>query len=128
MTKMKKEIKTNNAPSPIGPYSQAIETENMLFISGQIGLNPSTGQLVNNTIEDETKQVMENIGAILRKAGLDYNDVVKCSIFLSDIKQFSDINNIYEKYFSDPYPARETVEVSCLPKNVNIEISVIATK
>ena len=125
---MKKEIKTNNAPKPIGPYSQAIQTKNILFISGQIALDAKTGKLINNNIMNETKKVMENIGAILKKANLDYKNIVKSSIFIVDMKQFNDINSIYGQYFSSPYPARETVEVSCLPKNVNIEISVIATK
>ena len=125
---MKKEIKTNNAPKPIGPYSQAIETENLLFVSGQIAQDSKTGKIDNDSIEIETKKVMENIGAILKKANLDYKDIVKSSIFISDIKQFNAINSIYGEYFSPPYPARETIEVSCLPKNVNIEISVVAKK
>lgn len=125
---MKKEIKTNSAPSPIGPYSQAIETKNTLFISGQVGLNPNTGKLMIQDIETETKQVMENLGAILKQANLNYHNVVKCSIFIADMKQFKKINLVYDKYFSQPYPARETVEVSSLPKNANIEISAIAIK
>lgn len=125
---MKKEIKTNNAPSPIGPYSQAVLHNNMLFVSGQIAINSETNQLINNTIEEETHQVMKNIGAILSEVNLEFSDIIKCSIFIKDMNQFSAINMIYGSYFTPPYPARETVEVSCLPKNVNVEISVIAAK
>jgi len=127
-SKMKKEIKTNNAPSPIGPYSQAVLHNNMLFVSGQIAINSETNQLINNTIEEETHQVMKNIGAILNEVNLEFSDIIKCSIFIKDMNQFSAINMIYGSYFTPPYPARETVEVSCLPKNVNVEISVIAAK
>ena len=125
---MKKEIKTNNAPSPIGPYSQAVLHNNMLFVSGQIAINSETNQLISNTIEEETHQVMKNIGAILNEVNLEFSDIIKCSIFIKDMNQFSAINMIYGSYFTPPYPARETVEVSCLPKNVNVEISVIAAK
>jgi len=125
---MKKEIKTNNAPSPIGPYSQAVLHNNMLFVSGQIAINSETNQLINNTIKEETHQVMKNIGAILNEVNLEFSDIIKCSIFIKDMNQFSAINMIYGSYFTPPYPARETVEVSCLPKNVNVEISVIAAK
>ncbi len=125
---MKKEIQTNNAPSPIGPYSQAILYNNMLFISGQIAINPSTGNIITNSIEKETHQVMNNIKAILEEAEFELKNIVKCSIFISDMKKFSKINKVYGSYFKSPYPSRETVEVSCLPKNVNVEISVIAAK
>ena len=100
----------------------------MLFISGQIAINPSTGNIITNSIEKETHQVMNNIKAILEEAEFELKNIVKCSIFISDMKKFSKINKVYGSYFKSPYPSRETVEVSCLPKNVNVEISVIAAK
>lgn len=125
---MKKVIRTNNAPAPIGPYSQAVEANNTLYVSGQIALNPVDGQLVMLNIIREATQVMENISAILKEAGYSFTDVVKSTIFLSDMNNFSAVNDVYATYFSDNFPARETVEVSGLPKNVNVEISVIAVK
>lgn len=122
----KKIIETTLAPKPLGPYSQAIKSGNMLFVSGQIPIDPQTGTIINDSIELETKQVMENLGAVITEAGLKFNDVVKCSIFLKDMNQFSKINEIYATYFDNNPPCRETVEVSRLPKNVNIEISCIA--
>lgn len=119
-------INTPDAPSPIGPYSQAVKTNNMLFVSGQIALNPATGELVVNDIASETRQVMDNIAAVLKAAQLSFDHVVKCSIFVSDLAQFSAINEIYGSYFGSNAPARETVEVSKLPKNANLEISCIA--
>ena len=123
---MKTKISSNNAPQPIGPYSQAIKMNNLLFISGQIAMHPNTGNLVINKIEDETELVMENLKNILLAANYSLNDVVKCSIFLSNMDDFEAVNKIYGQYFSAPYPARETIEVKKLPKNVNVEISAIA--
>jgi 2-iminobutanoate/2-iminopropanoate deaminase len=126
---MKKIIQTKNAPLPIGPYSQAVLTGNTLYVSGQIAINPNTGELITQNLEEETKQVMENLKAVLSAADMDFKHVVKCSIFLSDMNNFSTVNEIYGRYFTENnYPARETVEVSVLPKNVNVEISCIAVK
>jgi len=123
---MKRKITSNNAPKPIGPYSQAIKNNNMIFISGQIAINPETNLLIIDNIEDETKMVMENIKNILLECDCTFDNIVKCSIFLSDMALFESVNKVYGEYFQDPYPARETVEVGCLPKNVNVEISAIA--
>ena len=123
---MKQNIFSNDAPKPIGPYSQAIKMGKMIFVSGQIAIDPRTNLLIIDNIQAETKMVMENIKNILKVANCSLNDVVKCSIFLSKMEFFDSVNNIYGSYFSTPYPARETIEVSCLPKNVNVEISVIA--
>lgn len=124
---MKKIITTDNAPAPIGPYSQAVLTENMLYTSGQIAINPKSGLLILDTIQDETHQVMKNIKAILEAANMTFNNVIKTSIFISDMDQFSEINKIYGSYFNETEaPARETVQVARLPKDVNVEISVIA--
>ena len=126
---MKKIINTAKAPAPIGPYSQAVMANNTLYVSGQIAINPTTGELISDNLTEETKQVMENLKAVLLAAGMNFDNVVKCSIFLSDMNNFSVVNEIYGSYFSeDNYPARETVEVSMLPKNVNVEISCIAVK
>ena len=119
-------IKTDLAPAPIGPYNQAVKAGNFLFASGQIALDPATGNLINATIAEEAHQVMKNIAAILKEAGADYNNIVKTTIFLSDMSLFAEVNEIYGSYFSGDYPARETVAVKGLPKNVNIEISVTA--
>ncbi len=128
-TQMKKIINTSNAPAPIGPYNQAILSGNMLYISGQIAINPETNELVTRTIVDETKQVMENLNAILKEAGMDFENVIKTSIFVSDMNNFSQINEVYGEYFNqETAPARETVEVANLPKFVNVEISAIAVK
>ena len=122
-------IRTGKAPLPIGPYNQAVLAGNFLFVSGQIALTPDTGELVTANIQAETERIMENIGAILEAAGLDFKDVVKSSIFLTDIGNFAVVNEVYGKYFTEQTaPARETVQVSKLPKNVNVEISVIAVK
>lgn len=124
----KKIIKTDKAPDPIGPYSQAVWAGDLLFISGQIALNPSTNELlVTNTVE-ETHQVMKNIGAILEEAGLDFDHIIKATIFLSDMSLFNAVNTAYGSYFTENFPARETVAVKGLPKNVNVEISIIASK
>lgn len=124
----KKEIITDNAPQPIGPYSQAIFAGDTLYVSGQIAINPKNGQLIQGDISEETRQVMTNLGAILNEAGLSYENVVKCSIFLKNMNDFVLINAAYEKYFIETAPARETIEVSGLPKNVNVEISCIAVR
>ena len=121
-------INTPNAPAPIGPYNQAILTGNMLFVSGQIALKPGTTELVNADIIEETHQVMQNLKSILAAASMDFNQVVKTTIFLSDMELFGQVNEIYGKYFEGEFPARETVAVKGLPKNVNVEISMIATR
>ena len=121
-------IYTEKAPKPIGPYSQAVMRGNALFVSGQVAFVPSTGELDTSSIENETKQVMENIKTIVEEAGMKMSDVVKSSIFLIDMNNFSKVNDIYGKYFPSDPPARETVQVSALPKKVNVEISVIAIK
>jgi len=125
---MKKEIiQTDNAPQPIGPYNQAVKFANLLFISGQIALQADGTSLIGASIEDETDQVMKNIKSILAEANLDFNDVIKISIFMKDLSLFSRVNETYGSYFkSDTAPARETVEVNKLPKNANIEMSIIA--
>ncbi|HXH19976.1 MAG TPA: RidA family protein [Chitinophagales bacterium] len=122
-------IRTDRAPLPIGPYNQAVLAGNWMFVSGQIALEPDTGELVTGDIKAETRRVMENIGAILEAAGLDFKNIVKTSVFLTDIGNFTAVNEVYGQYFSDAdAPARETVQVARLPKNVNVEISVIAMK
>ncbi len=123
---LKEIIKTNNAPAPIGPYSQAVKAGNMLFVSGQIAIDPQTNQLVNSSISDETHQVMKNIAAVLTEAQLNFSHIVKTTIFLNDMNLFATVNEVYGSYFSGDYPARETVAVKTLPRNVNVEISVIA--
>ncbi len=125
---MKKIVNTSNAPAPIGPYSQSVMAGNMLYVSGQIPLDASTGELVKGSIEEETHKVMENLKAILEEAGMYFANVVKCSIFVKDMGDFGKINQVYGEYFSEDPPARETVEVSGLPKGVNVEISCIATE
>ena len=125
---MKKIINTPNAPAPIGPYNQAVMTGDMLFISGQVALIPGTGELANTDITEETNQVMKNLKAILTEAGMEFGHVVKTTIFLSDMNLFGAVNEIYGSYFNSEYPARETVAVKGLPKNVNVEISMIASK
>ncbi len=123
---MKTIINTTNAPAPIGPYSQAVKAGNFLFVSGQIALDPKTGELVVGDIPTETKLVMENLKAILTEAGADFTNIVKSTIFLKDMGNFATVNEIYGSYFKDNFPARETVQAAALPKNVNVEISVIA--
>ena len=121
-------IYSDQAPEPIGPYSQAIQAGNMLFVSGQIAIDRKTGNLVSGSLADETHQVMKNLKAVLSAAGLDFTHVVKCSIFLKDMNSFAEVNAIYGEYFNANPPARETVEVSRLPKDVRVEISCIAVK
>jgi len=123
----KKIIHTGNAPAAIGPYSQAVTSNGMLFVSGQIPFVPKTMELVSSGIEDETHRVMKNLQAILEEAGIGFDHVVKCSIFVTDMGDFASINEVYGSYFGNQPPARETVAVSTLPKNVNVEISCIAT-
>jgi 2-iminobutanoate/2-iminopropanoate deaminase len=121
-------ITTTHAPAPIGPYNQAVLTGNMLFISGQICIDPATGELKNRDIQEETHQVMHNLKNILQQAGMDLGHVVKTTIFITDMHQFGAVNEVYGKYFESNFPARETVQVSALPKFVNVEISMIAVK
>jgi 2-iminobutanoate/2-iminopropanoate deaminase len=126
---MKKIITTHNAPAPIGPYNQAVLSGNTLYISGQIPIDPKTGSLIDGDIQKETKQSMKNLEAILHEAGMTFENVVKSTIFIKDMHQFSEINAVYATYFdADTAPARETVEVANLPKFVNVEISMIAVK
>lgn len=126
---MKKIINTSNAPAPVGPYNQSVLFNGILFLSGQIAINPDSGELIIDTIEEETHQVMKNIQAILSEAGMTFENILKCSVFVSDMNNYSRINAVYAKYFDeDTAPARELVEVANLPKFVNIEISVIAGK
>ena len=125
---MKKIISTINAPKVIGPYSQAVLVDNTLYCSGQIAINPKSGALNTANITTETNQVMQNLEAILSEAKMNFDNVVKCSIFLKDMKQYTDVNKVYAEYFNENPPAREAVEVSVLPRNVNIEISLIAVK
>jgi len=124
----KKVISTKKAPAAIGPYSQAILSNNTLYCSGQIAVNPENGELLTNNITEETHQVMKNISEVLKAADMNFTNVVKCSIFMTDMNQYTEINEVYASYFSEYPPAREAVEVSVLPKNVNVEISVIAVK
>lgn len=121
-------VNSKKAPAPIGPYSQAVKIDNTLYVSGQIALDADSGELIASNIEVETEQVMKNLGHVLAEAGMDYSNVVKCSIFVSDMNNFQLINAVYGKYFMKNPPARETVEVSRLPKDVNVEISCIAVK
>ncbi len=125
---MKKIISPKNGSAPIGPYSPGILTGNILFISGQIGKNPATNELVLSDIKAETKQVMENLKSILTEAGMDFGNVCNTTIFLSSMDSFASVNEVYGSFFTSDFPARETVEVSRLPLNVNVEISMIAIK
>ena len=122
----KKVINTSSAPAPIGPYNQAIQAGNLLFISGQVAINPASGNIEVTDVIGETHQVMHNLKAILTEAGMGFGNVVKTTIFLSDMSLFTTVNEVYGKYFSSDFPARETVAVKGLPKNVNVEISMIA--
>jgi 2-iminobutanoate/2-iminopropanoate deaminase len=124
----RKIIYTEDAPEPIGPYSQAVSINGMLFVSEQIPLDPFSGALIKDGIVEETEQVMQNLKAILLAAEMDFSNVVKCSIFLTDMHDFPKVNEVYGRYFKNQAPARETVEVSVLPKNANVEISCIAVR
>jgi 2-iminobutanoate/2-iminopropanoate deaminase len=121
-------INSSSAPSPIGPYNQAILAGGMLFISGQICIDPATGNMKNKDVREETQQVMQNLRAILQQSDMDFGNVVKTTIFLTDMNRFAEVNEVYGKYFESNFPARETVQVSALPKFVNLEISMIAVK
>jgi 2-iminobutanoate/2-iminopropanoate deaminase len=121
-------INTKNAPAPIGPYNQAVLVNGTLYISGQICIDAESGNLKNRDVQEETHQAMKNLKVILQEAGMDFSHVVKTTIFITDMNQFSEINEVYGKYFNGNFPARETVQVSALPKFVNVEISMIATK
>ncbi len=125
---MKKIITSKNAPAPIGPYSHGVVVGNMLFVSGQVGKHPVSGELMLSDIKTETTMVMENVKGILTDAGMDFSHIVKTTIFLTDMNNFATVNEVYGSYFKGDYPARETVQVSKLPLNVNVEISVIAVK
>lgn len=125
---MKSIIQSDNAPAPIGPYSQAVKVGNMLYASGQIAIDPATGEMKTSTLEEETHQVMQNMKAVLAAAGMDFSNVVKTSIFLQDMGSFAEVNAVYGSYFTADFPARETVEVAGLPRGVNVEISVIAVE
>ena len=125
---MRKKIATKNAPAAIGPYSQAVQYGNLLFVSGQIAIDPQTGNLVEGDIEAQTEQVLKNLTAIIAEAGMAVADVLKCSCFLKDMNDFARFNAVYENYFGESLPARETVEVSRLPKDVRVEVSAICGK
>lgn len=125
---MKEIVYTKNAPNPVGPYSQAILTNNTLFISGQVALDPNNGDMINSSIEEETIQVMNNLKAILNEVGFDFSNVIKSTIYLSDMNNFSKVNEVYGSFFNKDYvPSRVTVEVSRLPKDANVEIDMIAS-
>ena len=121
-------ITAKDAPAPIGPYNQAVQVGNTLFISGQVCIDPINGELRNKDLQEETHQVMHNLKAILQRAGMDFGNVVKTTIFITDMNRFSEMNEVYAKYFDNNFPARETVQVSALPKFANVEISMIAVK
>ena len=123
---MKQVIYTKEAPDPIGPYSQAIIAGNMLFLSGQVAIDPDSNELIAGGIDQETEQVMKNIEKLLKQSGYSFSEVVKTTIFLSDMRHFADVNKVYGSFFKGDFPARETVAVKGLPKNANVEISVIA--
>jgi 2-iminobutanoate/2-iminopropanoate deaminase len=125
---LKQIILTPNAPAPIGPYSQAVKAGNMLFVSGQIPINPATGNIVDSGVKDEAQQVMKNLEAVLVAAGMGFENIVKTTIFLKNMNDFGIVNEIYGQFFSANFPARETVEVARLPKDVNVEISAIAVQ
>jgi len=125
---MKKIIKTTQAPNPVGPYSQGVLINDTLYTAGQVGIDPSTGKLVNINIIKETNQAMHNLMNILKEAGMDFSNVVKTTIFLSDLNNFTAMNEVYSTYFNDGFPARETVQVSRLPVDANVEISMIAVR
>lgn len=125
---MKKIITTDQAPAPIGPYSQAVAVNGFLFLSGQVPINPTTGELEQSSIKEETRQVMRNINAVLLEAGYEFSHIVKITIFLTDMSLFDEVNEVYGSFFKSNFPARETVAVKGLPKGVNVEISATAYK
>lgn len=122
----RKRISASQAPAAIGPYSQAILVDDTLYCSGQLGIDPETGSLRKGSIEEETEQVLENIGAVLNAAGMDYTDVVKCTVYLADMAEYAQMNEIYSRYFSEHPPAREAVEVASIPRDARVEISCVA--
>jgi 2-iminobutanoate/2-iminopropanoate deaminase len=124
----KKIINTSNAPAPIGPYNQGVLVNGTLYISGQVCIDPASGTLKNKDIQEETHQVMHNLKAVLQEAGMSFSNVVKTTIFLTDMNRFSEVNEIYGRYFDGDFPTRETVQVSALPRFVNVEISMIAVQ
>jgi len=121
-------IKTPRAPAAIGPYSQAVLVGDTLYCSGQIAIDPKTGTLITDSIERETEQVLENLGAVLRAAGMDYRDVVRCTVYMTDINDYAQINEVYSRYFNESPPAREAVQVAALPRGARVEISCIAVR
>ena len=125
---MKTIINTSNAPAPIGPYSQAVLANGFLYVSGQVAINPATGELTQDSVKSETEQVMRNLNALLLEAGFEFSHILKTTIFLTDMSLFAEVNEVYGSYFTTDFPARETVAVKGLPKGVNVEISVIAYK
>ena len=125
---IKKIINTNEAPAPIGPYNQAVQVGDLLFISGQVAINPASGNIEAKEVNEEIVQVMKNLSAILHEAQMDFNNVIKTTIFLSDMSHFATVNEIYASYFTGDHPARETIAVKGLPKNANVEISMIASR
>lgn len=125
---MKQVHETANAPAPVGPYSQAVEIDGMLFCSGQISINPKTNEVFTGDIKEQAKMVMENIGAVLSKADMKYSDIIKTTIFLTQMSDFAAVNEVYAKYFTSKFPARSTIAVAGLPKGVNVEIEVLAKR
>ncbi len=125
---MKQIIKTLDAAQPVGPYNQAVKVNNMLYVSGQIPLDPNSGALVKGDVQEQTRMVMENMGAILKAAGMDFSNVIKCNIFITDMNEFPKLNEVYGSYFKEDPPARETIQVGALPKFVDVEISCIAAE
>lgn len=121
-------VKTPRAPAAIGPYSQAILSDDTLYCSGQIAIDPETGSMVNGSIEEETRQVLENIGAVLQGASMDYENVVRCTVFLTDVNDYAQVNDVYGRYFNEAPPARQAVQVAALPRNAKVEISCIAVR
>ena len=124
---MKESINIKNAPSPVGPYSQAVIHNNVMYASGQIAINPKNGELINNDVKKELVQILDNIDSLLEAANIKRNHILKCSIFLKNMNDFNTVNELYAEYFDPPFPARETIEVARLPKDVNIEISFVAS-
>jgi 2-iminobutanoate/2-iminopropanoate deaminase len=124
---MKQAISSADAPKAIGPYSQAVRAGQLLFVSGQVPLDPATGEIVGGDIATQTRRVFENLGAVLKAGGRSFNDVVRTTVFLADMNDFAEVNKVYGSYFSEPYPARATVQVARLPKDARVEIDVIAT-
>jgi 2-iminobutanoate/2-iminopropanoate deaminase len=123
---IKTEVRAKNAPNVVGPYSQAVDVGDFIFCSGQIGINPDTNEMVKGGIKEQTLQVFENLGHVLKAGGANFNDLVKTTVYMIDLEEFAEMNRIYEKYFKKPYPARATVQVAKLPKNAKIEIEAIA--